>query len=391
MIEMQTALAIAGLVVFVIVIIVSYDKYRLSRIRDEEARRQRDSDRAPQLPEDSAVDVDPPQSKVRAILSPKSKPAAEAVPEPVPDPVEEDIAEIEKVVRTPIFGVSAVSVLPEEFVDGPQIEMVARIPGENLVKRDIALGLFRQHEFDLKHPRRLFGLSDPGRIWVSLEQAPPSAQFKELGIAVQLVDRTGPITETELNQFAQLVLRFAEVFGRRFRFSMEIDKALAHARQLDDLCKKYDSLAILNILTRESGFSGAEIDRHAREMGMRLTSKHIYQKTARDSDGLRLLYSMASLYGDGRFDAQNMETSRTGGVTLYMNIPKTRDPGEVFAQMVADARELCRRLNGKLVDQNKRGMTEQGISAITDQIRRIAGEMEREGLVPGGVVASRLF
>lgn len=398
MIELQTALAIAGLVVFLIVLIISYDKYRLHKIRDHETRAQnRDEAVEPELPDDISIDLEPPQSGKHALLSPRLE--GTAVDEPVvgregprlDDPLEQELSDVEKFVRTPIHGVSKFDTFPDdENIDGPQIELVAKVPGTNLIKRDTALGLYKQQEFDLKKPHRIFGLSHPGRAWINLEQSPAGAMFTDFGISIQLVDRNGPISEAEFNLFSQIVLRFAEVFGRRFKFSMEIDEALQHARKLDELCKRYDALAILNVLTRDSGFKGEDIDRHARELGMRLTRRRIYQKAVNENDHVRYLYSLANLYGDGHFD-ETPGASKTGGITLFMNIPRTRSPSEVFETMVADAKDLCRRLDGKLVDQNKRGMTENGIKAISEQIKHIAREMEDEGIEPGGLIATRLF
>ena len=74
-----------------------------------------------------------------------------------------------------------------------------------------------------------------------------------------------------------------------------------------------------------------------------------------------------------------------------MNIPCTRDPAQVFNEMVGDAKELCKRLDGKLVDQNKRGMTQKALKRIAQQIRQIAADMESDGIIPGGDLALRLF
>jgi len=392
--ELQTALAIAGLVVFLIVLIISYDKFRIHRIRGEESRIKLNSAlrKGPTIPEDVSVDLDPPQSGKYSLLSPK--PQQETGPREIPefkDPLQQEIEDAERFARTPIHGVTALHAFPDdEYLDGPAVELVARLPGSNLVKRDTALGLYRQHEFDLKKPHHIFGLSHPSRTWVDLEQAPATALFTDFGVAIQMVDRDGPISESELNQYTQMILRFAEVFGRRFKFSMELDKVIAHANKVDEMCKKYDSLAILNVLTRDSGFRGDDIDRHARELGMRITRRHIYQKAIRENNEVRYLYSLANLYGSGAFE-ETPSAKTTGGITLFMNIPRTKSPSEVFEQMVMDAKELCRRLDGKLVDQNKRGMTENGISAINDQINRIASDMQKDGIEPGGLVAHKLF
>jgi len=59
--------------------------------------------------------------------------------------------------------------------------------------------------------------------------------------------------------------------------------------------------------------------------------------------------------------------------------------------MVADAKLLCKQLNGTLVDHNLRGMTQKGLKKISQQIRQIVHEMEQEGVTPGSDKTLQLF
>ncbi|HSH43288.1 MAG TPA: cell division protein ZipA C-terminal FtsZ-binding domain-containing protein, partial [Arenicellales bacterium] len=79
------------------------------------------------------------------------------------------------------------------------------------------------------------------------------------------------------------------------------------------------------------------------------------------------------------------------GITLFMDIPRTRDPARIFNDMVADAKVLCKRLDGKLVDDNHRGMTQKGLKRIGQEIRSMAAEMEKDGIPPGRDYAMKLF
>ena len=448
MIGLQTALLLAGLVAFIVVLIVSYDKYRLFKIQGRESQLRGDDQQEPALVPRSEfrVEPDPPQTTDQIVISPPPEPelkpeflppgagpqeqpsnqvvagfpavnvppaqtpesqpteaSAEAeseptmeqeAPEPAPGPdarLSAELREVEQMANTPINGVSKTGARDASPPDGLQIEFVARLPGKNVIKRDTALGLYRQYEFDLKKSHRILGLSHPARVWCDLERQPEAARFTDFGMTLQLADSRGPATESELNQFSQMVLRFAEVFGRRFKFSSTFEEAIEQAKTLDGLCKKYDALAILNIVTRDAMFRGTAIDRHARELGMQLNQRHFFQKSRAINGKGQHLYSLANLHGNGEFNNDALERFATSGITLFMNIPCTRDPAQVFNEMVVDAKELCKRLDGKLVDQNQRGMTQKGLKRISQEIRQLAQDMEQEGIVPGGELALRLF
>lgn len=414
MISLQIALLIAGIVVFVIIAIISYDKIRHTRLHsrkeagldysDDEiddtepllAPRSVAVDDAPR-PAPAYHDDSPPVSPEPPELatSPRLKPEfLEQDPDPVPEPdhgtnrgtndVDSQLQDAEELVNTPIDGASPMP--RHDGEDGIQLEYVARIPGKNVIKRDSALGIYRQNEFDLSKPHRIFGLSHPTRMWCDLEKQPESARFTDFGLTLQLADRDGPADESELNQFSQIVLKLSEVFGRRFQFSCGLDEALNQAQLLDRLIKKYDALAILNIVARNDAFKLSDIDAAARQLGMTPNQRSVYVKHENDRPAYRLA-DKARMQDAADDDPNRM----TRGITLFMDIPRTLDPARVFNDMVNDAKELCKQLDGKLVDDNHRGMTQKGLKRIGQEIRSMATEMEQDGIAPGHEYAMKLF
>lgn len=416
MISLQIALLIAGIVVFLIIAIISYDKIRHTRLHSrKEAGLEYSDDEddeteplltprtvavgevsraAPAYREDSPSDSPGPPEMT---ASPRLKPEfleQDPVPGPAPgtdrgadsdaDEVDTRLQDAEELANTPIDGVAPMPRHDSE--EGMQLEYVARIPGKNVIKRDSALGIYRQNEFDLSKPHRIFGLSHPTRMWCDLEKQPESARFTDFGLTLQLADRDGPADEGELNQFSQIVLKLSEVFGRRFQFSCGLDEALTQAQFLDRLIKKYDALAILNIVARNDAFKLSDIDAAARELGMTPNQRSVYVKYENDRPAYRLA-DRARMQDPEDDDPNRM----TRGITLFMDIPRTLDPARVFNDMVNDAKELCKQLDGKLVDDNHRGMTQKGLKRIGQEIRSMATEMEKDGIAPGHEYAMKLF
>lgn len=403
MISLQIAFLIAGIVIFFVVAIISYDKVRQSRLHNRgEPRRGEDlDDIEPESPlSGREPDFREPRYQEESALSragdggPRLKPEfldqetdteADNRVEPEAREWESRLKDAEELANTPIGGVPEMQESSGD--DGMQIEYVARIPGKNVIKRDSALGIYRQREFDLAKPHRIFGLSHPTRMWCDLEKQPESARFTDFGLTLQLADRQGPVDESEINQFSQMVLKLSEVFGRRFQFSCDFDDALKQAEFLDKVIKKYDALAILNIVARNDAFRLTDIDEASRAINMVPNQKNVYVKY----EGKHAVYRMADKEKarDGESSASSDQITR--GLTMFMDIPRTRDPARVFNDMVNDAKELCKRLDGKLVDENHRGMTQKGLKRIGQEIRTMAAEMERDGIAPGGDSALKLF
>jgi len=401
MISLQIALLMAGIVIFFVVAIISYDKVRQSRLHQRSESvpggDMPDTDAEPSLtagvpePDFREPDYQEESSLLRASnAEPRLKPEfldqeQESKAEAAPPEWESSLKDAEELANAPMEGMPEMQ--NSEGDDGVLIEYVARIPGKNVIKRDTALGIYRQREFELSKPHRIFGLSYPTRMWCDLEKQPDSARFTDFGLTLQLADRQGPVDEGEINQFSQMVLKLSEVFGRRFQFSCDFDEALKQAEFLDKIIKKYDALAILNIVARNDAFPLADIDAAARCLEMTPNQKNVYVK----HEGRHIVYRMADKE-KARHDKSSASSEQTTrGLTLFMDIPRIQDPARVFNDMVNDAKELCKRLDGKLVDESHRGMTQKGLKRIGQEIRAMATEMERDGITPGGESALKLF
>ena len=77
-----------------------------------------------------------------------------------------------------------------------------------------------------------------------------------------MVDRRGPVTESELTRTNSLVYELAEKLNRKFQFDMTVEEAIDQSVRLDRFCQRHDVLVIVNIAAREgSEFAGNDIQR----------------------------------------------------------------------------------------------------------------------------------
>ncbi len=277
--------------------------------------------------------------------------------------------------------------MPDEKVD-----FVIHLPGNGPVNRNQALGVYKQNEYLLEKPHQIYGLGYKTGQWSNLESDRAYAQYRDVAIAIQLADSRGPVNESELNTFVQMSLKLADILQHPTKLSMTLEEALEEAHELDRFCDANDVLASVNVLSNNpGGFSGRAINQAATQLGMQFGAMNVYHLKNDNLLGCRHLFSLANLYDPGEFDQEAMAALRTMGLTLFMNVPCAYQPARVFEKMIETARGLCDMLDGRLVDQDSKPLTEAGLRVIRTQIERIATDMQNRGIVPGSETAMRLF
>ncbi len=283
------------------------------------------------------------------------------------------------------------------FSDGGSVitDLVARVLNPKPIEQSELLSLFREHDYKFNRKVHVYGLNELTDMWRDIEFELPSARFLELGISIQLCDREGAMSAKESHDYQQMVLQFCEKFDAPFEFSLELDAALKQAQALDQVGRRYDSMAVLNVVPRsKSGFRVADIQSCARDLLMSTDRNGIFMKTEGQKNNITVLYRLACTDGEGHFGVRSVGQAAATSVydlVVYMNVPATRDPEIVFQQMVKDANDLATWLDGKVVDRSGKAMTQRTYSTLMQQISDIAYSMQQDGLVPGDSVAKKLF
>ncbi len=271
-------------------------------------------------------------------------------------------------------------------------ELVARIKNPEPIEQQELLTRFRNHDLKFNRKIHIYGLNQLTDLWRDIELELPTARFVELGLSIQLADRDGGMSKKELHDFQQMALDFSNTFNAPFEFSMDIDEALKQAQLLDQLGRRYDSMAVLNVVPRsKSGFRTADIESCARDLMMSVDKNGVFMKTQGQKNNLSILYRLASTDGAGHFGLNASATAPIFDLVMYMNVPATKDPEPVFQSMVEDANNLATWLDGKVVDRNGRVMTQRSYSVLMQQISDIAHSMQQDGLEAGDAVSKKLF
>ncbi|MFT5136369.1 MAG: FtsZ-interacting cell division protein ZipA [Arenicella sp.] len=332
-------------------------------------------------------------ARVEPKLTTGSAPAKKSAPgcgtdlgSPVPSAVAEPVS-------APVTAGSAGSNSPRVDANSSIVtELVARVKNHEPIEQQELLALFRRHDFNFHRKVHIYGLNQLTDLWRDIEYELPSARFVELGVAIQLADREGAMSKKELHDFQQMALDFSNKFDAPFEFSMDIDEALAQAQMLDQIGRRYDSMAVLNVVPRTKvGFRMADIESCARDLMMSTDKNGIFVKTKGQKNNLAVLYRLACTDGSGHFGISVGTMAPVHDLVIYMNVPAIVQPDNVFQDMVKDANDLATWLDGKVVDRNGRAMTQRLYSVLMQQISDIVYSMQQDGLTPGDIVSKKLF
>ena len=272
------------------------------------------------------------------------------------------------------------------------LEYVALIRGAEPISRDQALGVYRQHEYTMEKPNRIYGFNIATGLWRNLEQEEKSSEYRDICLSIQMADPEGPVSDSELHRFSQMSLEVAEELDRPIIFSMDFDEGIAHALELDRFRKDVDRILIVSLIARsENGLTMAAIHREAEKLGLRYSEEKIYERVRINADNqAEVLFSMANMFkpGDLVKDDQDIKTS---GLTLFMRLVSVTSPVDVYTDMIKTARSLANRLNAILVDQETRPVNESMIMSETKAIMKIAVSMDAREIPAGSNLARRLF
>ncbi|HEX5337309.1 MAG TPA: cell division protein ZipA C-terminal FtsZ-binding domain-containing protein [Gallionella sp.] len=242
-----------------------------------------------------------------------------------------------------------------------------------------------QRKFDFGKPVQVCGLTLNNQ-W---ERAISEGQtlYAQFRIALQLVDRGGAISTAKLTEFRDLVLGVAKQI-RAEGIAPDIEKTHLRAVELDGFCVEVDQLVGVNLVpTGDRLLSGEKLAQAAVLQGMTLESDGAFHLM--DAHG----YSLFSLINqdDKPFPAHTLETFRTAGVTLLLDVPRVENPAAQFDRMVRAAQEFAKELQANLVDDHRVVLSDNGLARIRAQIALVEAKMRGNGIAPGGAQARRLF
>jgi hypothetical protein len=216
------------------------------------------------------------------------------------------------------------------------------------------------------------GGSSRGR-WEALR---PGGQYRNLRVGIQLADRAGPLSPGMLEQFRRSMERIADELTAVAEMPATRE-ALARAAKLDRVCAEVDVQMTVNVIPRHPPFSLDAIRKAALAVGFRL-----------GSDGM-LSYDDAG--GQRLFVLQSSSGVQEGALTFVYEVPCVTHGDVAFDRMMRVAKEFSEVVDGLLVDDQKRPVTDRFVGPVREQIRDLQARMAAQGIKAGSEIALRLF
>ena len=124
----------------------------------------------------------------------------------------------------------------------------------------------------------------------------------------------------------------------------------------------------LHVAPRTStGFSGAGVLAAMQGVGLQYGNHKVFHRSSR-SQSPRSMFSVASMMEPGTFDLQVLPRMLVPGLTLFMRLPGPENGVAAYADMLATARALARRLDGEVLDDTRSTLTRQTAHHIRERI-----------------------
>ena len=238
----------------------------------------------------------------------------------------------------------------------------------------------------LGKPVRISGFDPEAGSWSEVARG-EGGRYTRLRIALQLVNRTGPVGSARLMSFCDTIRNCAD----RISGTVECpdpQAALDHARDLDAFCAGVDVAVGVNVVAEGGGmFSGAKIRELAQNAGFKLESDGVFHYS---DEHHRTLFTLDN-HEPAPFLPERIRSLSTKGLTLLLDVPRATAGSDVLDRMVGIANEFAATLGGLLVDDNRAPLSDSGIARIRDQVRSIHATMEARGIPAGSPRALRLF
>ncbi|MDR2207657.1 MAG: ZipA [Azoarcus sp.] len=204
--------------------------------------------------------------------------------------------------------------------------------------------------------------------------------------ALQLVDRSGMVSEGDFLRYTRGIQRIADQFRSVPAGIPSRAEILANAKALDDFCAEVDVQIVINLVSMQP-MMGSHIFSLAEAEGLRLEGDGSFHARATDS---RTLYVLSN--GEAAlFERSAMAGLRTRRLSLILDLPRVVDAASEFEEMMRFAVHLGKKLGADVVDDNGRPFGTESVDTIRARIRHYQMRMSEEGIQPGSSLARRLF
>lgn len=274
---------------------------------------------------------------------------------------------------------------PEDLADSI-VDCLTRIEATELVAAPLFWAAQRKLFAALEGRLRWCGWNENSGQW-QLLHAHDAASYRRLYGALQLADRNGPITESDLSCFMDGVRQLADNFQVVADLPVAAE-VLTHARSLDEFCAAVDwriGISVVNLDGRT--IAAAKLIDLATETDLWLKDDGLFH--SEDAAG-NTVFTLGNL-GGLPFSASGLSALALSGVTLTIDVPRVVDGTRAFDALLEVSRRISATAEGTLVDDNRTPLSDEVLATIRAKIVELQEKMAAHQIPAGGRRAMRLY
>lgn len=205
------------------------------------------------------------------------------------------------------------------------------------------------------------------------EAPTPGRHYRSLRVGILMANRHGPLNAMEYSEFVAGLQSLADSLGA-FVDPPDMMEVLERARELDARCAALDAQIGVNVEVAEA-LSPADLNGIAQSADVIERGNNRYARLGEQGE---VVFSVA--LGD-----------TPNRLTFLLDVPRVAAEREPLREMVACAWHCAQALQGRMVDDTGRALTDAVFTRIEAQLAARYGALEQAGFRAGSPVALRLF
>ena len=222
-------------------------------------------------------------------------------------------------------------------------------------------------------------------VWTSTDGMSESVPFDQILLAIQLVDRQGPISSAHTQTFRMLVEKTKNDLGGSLIWlsSSNIEN---EAKELNQFCALVDHMMTLTLIPKNNGmFDNKKLIDILKTDSFKENKDGYHVFKGHDKHPLFRITSLNQQPLNFNLDPYIQ------GILFQMDLPLTLNCKESFDVMLESITNFQKDLDCMLVDSNKKELNVNHIERIRYQVEKIENQMIAKNIPPGSSCARRLF
>ena len=221
--------------------------------------------------------------------------------------------------------------------------------------------------------------------WQSTEGLSGSASFDHILLAIQLVDRQGPVSQAHIQTFRMLSEKTKNDLdgGLIWLSHSNIEE---DAKDLNQFCALVDHMMTLTLIPKNNGiFDNEKLIETLKIDGFKVNKDGYHVFKGRDKHSLFRVTALNQQPLSFNLDPFIQ------GILFQMDLPLTISCKDSFDTMLESITNFQKELECMLVDSNKKELNINHIERIRYQVEKIENQMVAKNIPPGSSCARRLF